>query len=55
MALAIFYIVLAHEGRYGYPGIFLIYEYMVQIRLMLTVLFTQDSEIEDLFYGSFPG
>ena len=34
---------------------FEIYEDMVQILLMLTVLFTQDSEVEDLFYGAFPG
>ena len=28
---------------------------MVQIRLMLKVLFTQNSEVEDLFCGASPG
>ena len=31
------------------------HEDMVQILLMLKVLFTQDSEVEDLFYGASPG
>ena len=34
---------------------FEIYEDMVQILLMLKVLFTQDSEVEDLFCGASPG
>ena len=28
---------------------------MIQILLMLKVLFTQDSEVEDLFYAASPG
>ena len=28
---------------------------MVQTLLIMTVLFTQDSEVEDLFCGAFPG
>ena len=34
---------------------FEIYEDMVQSLLMLMVLFTQDSEVEDLFCGASPG
>ena len=34
---------------------FKIYENLVQILLMLSVLFTQDSEVEDLFYGASRG
>ena len=34
---------------------FEIYEDVVQILLMLKVLFTQDSEVEDLFCGASPG
>ena len=34
---------------------FEIYEDIVQILLMLKVLFTQDSEDEDLFCGASPG
>ena len=35
--------------------LFEIYEDMVQILLMLKVLFTQDSEVEDLFCSASPG
>ena len=35
--------------------LFEIYEDMLQILLMLTVLFTQDSGVEDLFCGASPG
>ena len=35
--------------------LFEIYEDMVQILLMLTVFFTQDSEVENLFCGASPG
>ena len=34
---------------------FEIYEHMVQIQLLLKVLFTQDSEVEDLLCGASPG
>ena len=37
---------------YSVKGFFEINEDMVQILLMLEVLFTQDSEVEDLFYGA---
>ena len=40
---------------YSVKGFYEISEDIVQILLMLEVLFTQDSEVEDLFYGSFPG
>ena len=36
-------------------GFFEIFEDMVQILLVLEVLFTQDSEVEDLFCGAFSG
>ena len=43
---------------YSVKGLFEINEEMVQILLMLEVLFTQDSKVEDLFcgvsYGSEP-
>ena len=32
-----------------------IYEEMVQILLILQLLFTQDSEVEDVFCGASPG
>ena len=38
---------------YFVKGFFEINEDMVQILLMLEVLFTQDSKIEDMFCGSF--
>ena len=37
---------------YSVKGFFLINEDMVQILLMLEVLFTQDSKVEDLFCGA---
>ena len=37
---------------YSVKGFFEINEDMVEIRLMLEVLFTQDSKVEDLFCGS---
>ena len=37
---------------YSVKGFFEINEDMVQILLMLEVLFTQDSKVEDLFYGA---
>ena len=39
---------------YSVKGFFEINEDMVQILLMLEVLFTQDSDVEDLFCGTFP-
>ena len=36
---------------YSVKGFFEIYEDMEQILLVLEVLFTQDSEVEDLFCG----
>ena len=40
---------------YSVKGLFEIDEDMVQILLMLEVLFTQDSEVEDLFCGASSG
>ena len=40
---------------YSVIGIFEINEDMVQILLMLEVLFTQDSKVEDLFCGASSG
>ena len=40
---------------YPVKGFLEIYENMVQILLMLEVLFTQDSEAEDLFCGASSG
>ena len=40
---------------YSFKGIFGINEDMVQILLMLDVLFTQDSEVEDLFCDALSG
>ena len=40
---------------YSVKCYFEIYEDMVQILMMLKVLFTQDSELEDLFCGASPG
>ena len=37
---------------YSVKGFFEINEYMVQILLVLEVLFTQDSEVQDLFCGA---
>ena len=37
---------------YSVKGFFEINEYMVQFLLMLEVLFTQDSEVADLFFGA---
>ena len=37
---------------YSVKGFFEVYEDMVQILLVLEVLFTQDSEVEDLFCGA---
>ena len=40
---------------YSVKGFFEIDEDMVQILLVLEVLFTQDSEVEDLFCGASSG
>ena len=40
---------------YSVKGFFKINEDMVHILLMLEVLFTQDSKVEDLFYGASSG
>ena len=40
---------------YSVKGLFEINEDMVQILLMLEVLFTQDSKVEDLFCGASSG
>ena len=40
---------------YSVKGVFEINEDMVQIQLMLEVLFTQDSKVEDLFCGASSG
>ena len=40
---------------YSVEGFFEINENMVQILLMLEVLFTQDSKVEDLFCGALSG
>ena len=40
---------------YSVKGFFEINEDMVQILLVLEVLFTQDSKVEDLFCGAFSG
>ena len=40
---------------YSVKGFFEINEDMVQIQLVLEVLFTQNSEVEDLFCGAFSG
>ena len=40
---------------YSVKGFFEINEDMVQILLMLEVLFTQDSKVEDLFCGASSG
>ena len=40
---------------YPVKGVLEIYEDMVQILLMLEVLLTQDSEVEDLFRGATSG
>ena len=40
---------------YPFKCFFETYEDMVQILLILKVLFTQDSEVEDLFCGTSPG
>ena len=40
---------------YSVKGFFEISEDMVQILLMLEVLFTQDSKVEDLFCGASSG
>ena len=40
---------------YSVKGFFEINEDMVQILLVLEVLFTQDSEVEDLFCGASSG
>ena len=40
---------------YSAKGFFEINEDMVQILLMLEVLFTQDSKVEDLLCGASPG
>ena len=40
---------------YSVEGFFEINEDMVQILLMLEVLFTQDSKVEDLFCGASSG
>ena len=40
---------------YSVKGFYEINEDMVQILLMLEVLFTRDSKVEDLFYGAHSG
>ena len=40
---------------YSVKGFFETNEGMVHIMLMLEVLFTQDSKVEDLFYGASSG
>ena len=40
---------------YSVKGLFEINENVVQILLMLEVLFTQESKVEDLFCGAFSG
>ena len=40
---------------YSVKGFFEINEDMVQILLILEVLFTQDSKVEDLYYSASPG
>ena len=47
----IYFRMVAHKGACH----ILSHEDMVQILLMLKVLFTQDSEVEDLFFGASPG
>ena len=47
---------MAHKAAcHTLPKFFLINEDMVQILLMLEVLFTQDSKVEDLFCGASSG
>ena len=48
---------MAHKAacHYSVKGFFEINEDMVQILLMLEVLFTQDSKVEDLFCGASSG
>ena len=46
---------MAHKAPYSVKGFFEINEDMVQILLMLEVLFTQDSKVEDLFCGASSG
>ena len=57
VALILYFRMVANKAAYhtlSYAFLEL-YEDRVQILLMLKVLFTQDSEAEDLFYGAFPG
>ena len=52
-ALILYFRMVAHKA--AYQGFFEIDEDMVQILLVLEVLFTQDSEVEDLFCGASSG
>ena len=50
------YIVLPYGGPLGSLKCFFeMYQGIVQILMMLKVLFTQDSEVEDLFCDASPG
>ena len=56
-ALILFFHMMAHKAACHTlsKAFFEIIEYMVQILLMLEVLFTQDSKVEDLFCGASSG
>ena len=55
-ALILYFRLVAHKAAcYTLKGFFEINEDMVQILLVLEVLFTQDSEVEDLFCGASSG
>ena len=56
-ALILYFSMVAHKAACHtlVKGFFEINEDMVQILLMLEVLFTQDSEVEDLFCGASSG
>ena len=54
-ALILYFRMVAHKAAchtYSVKGFFKINEDMVQILLMLEVLFTQDSKVEDPFSGA---
>ena len=53
-ALILYFRMLAHKAT-CHTGFFEINEDMVQILLRLEVLFTQDSKVEDFFYGASSG
>ena len=56
-ALILYFRMVAHKAACHTlsKAFFKINEDMVQILLMLEVLFTQDSKVEDLFCGAFSG